>query len=88
MDSKQWKAYHNKAYTYIQLKDLNAAITWINKAIEADPSEVEVYYLKGYITRNFISPIDSIQWFEKSLNINPKHLNSLIEKGAAYLQTS
>jgi Flp pilus assembly protein TadD len=61
------------------------AIGWLQRVIAAEPNNPEAYNLMGYATRKSGDPNGSLQYYQKALSLDPKHLGAHEYIGEAYL---
>jgi tetratricopeptide (TPR) repeat protein len=74
----------NKA---IKDKNWNQAVELLKKALAHDNKNAEIYNLLGYSERNRGSLDVAFQYYEKALELNPKHRGAHEYIGEAYLMT-
>ena len=58
---------------------------WLQRVIAAEPSNPEAFNLMGYATRKSGDPAGSLQFYQKALSLDPKHLGAHEYIGEAYL---
>jgi Flp pilus assembly protein TadD len=61
------------------------AIGWLQRVIAAEPSNPEAYNLMGYATRKSGDAQGSLEFYQKALSLDPKHLGAHEYIGEAYL---
>ena len=61
------------------------AIGWLQRVIAAEPNNPEAYNLMGYATRKSGDPNGSLQYYQKALSLDPKHIGAHEYIGEAYL---
>jgi tetratricopeptide (TPR) repeat protein len=69
----------------IAAKQYTNAIGWLKRAVAAEPNNPEAYNLLGYATRKSGDPNGSLQYYQKALSLDPKHLGANEYIGEAYL---
>jgi Flp pilus assembly protein TadD len=69
----------------IDRKDYAGAIASLNKVTQAEPRNPEAWNLLGYATRKSGNPRASLGYYQKALEIDPKHLGAHEYMGEAYL---
>ena len=68
-----------------QEKEVNQAIIKINKILLESPDNPDAICLKGKIFGQGMNQMDSARfYFQKALQINPNHVNSLENMGVSY----
>ena len=70
-------AIHHKQYTN--------AIGWLQRVVASEPDNPEAYNLMGFATRKSGNPGGSLQYYQKALSLDPKHLGAHEYIGEAYL---
>lgn len=78
-------AYNNQAYTYIQLREYNKALPFVNKAIELDKSDWHFWDTRGEIYLNLGQYDNAISDLDKAIKIE-KHFNSYYMRGLAQIK--
>jgi tetratricopeptide (TPR) repeat protein len=68
---------------YLATKQNDAALNYLNTAIEKDPENASFYYARGVLYES-IDKEKAIENYEKSLEINPDFFNSLFNLGVIY----
>jgi Flp pilus assembly protein TadD len=61
------------------------AVGWLQRAVAAEPGNPEAFNLLGYATRKSGNPAGSLQYYQKALSLDPKHLGAHEYIGEAYL---
>lgn len=69
----------------IQARQYANAIAWLQRVIAAEPNNPEAYNLMGYATRKSGDPAGSLEFYQKALSLDPKHLGAHEYIGEAYL---
>ncbi|MGE0421905.1 MAG: tetratricopeptide repeat protein [Reyranellaceae bacterium] len=69
----------------IDRKDYAGAIASLNKATQAEPRNPEAWNLLGYATRKSGNPRASLTYYQRAMEIDPKHLGAHEYMGEAYL---
>ncbi|MDW0288181.1 MAG: tetratricopeptide repeat protein, partial [Nitrososphaeraceae archaeon] len=59
------------------------AISWYDKALEADPKNVDALYNKGVALGYLGRYEEAIIWYDKALEVDPKNVDALYNKGVA-----
>lgn len=77
--------YQTLIQYYDKAGDRNALNTLADELIAADPSNTLFVYLKGYIAQQQDSVDVAIEWYEKTLAIDPNHLDALTNLGRIYI---
>lgn len=78
-------AYNNKAYTYVQLREYDKALPFVDKAIELDKSDWHFWDTRGEIYLNLGQYDNAISDLEKAIKIE-KHYNSYYLRGLAQIK--
>jgi predicted Zn-dependent protease len=73
------------AKSAIAAKQYTNAIGWLQRVIAAEPNNPEAYNLMGFATRKSGNPTGSLQYYQKALSLDPKHLGAHEYIGEAYL---
>ena len=68
---------------YLSTKQNEAALNYLNKAIEKDPENASFYYARG-VLNEAVDKQKAIQDYEKALEINPKMFDALFNIGVIY----
>ncbi|WP_178133897.1 tetratricopeptide repeat protein [Vineibacter terrae] len=69
----------------IAAKQYPNAIGWLQRVIANEPNNPEAYNLMGFATRKSGNPAASLQYYQKALSLDPKHLGAHEYIGEAYL---
>lgn len=69
----------------IQHKQYTNAIGWLQRVIAQEPNNPEAYNLLGFATRKSGNAAGSLQYYQKALSLDPKHLGAHEYIGEAYL---
>ncbi len=68
---------------YLSSKNNEAALNYLNKAIERDPENASYYYARGVLFES-IDKEKSIENYKKAIEIDPKFFNALFNLGVIY----
>lgn len=68
---------------YLSSKQNDAALEYLNKAIEKDPENASYYYARGVLYEN-IDKEKAIENYKKAIEIDPKMFNALFNIGVIY----
>ncbi len=66
----------------IMTGDLSGAIDAAARAIQMDPRNVDAAMLQGELARGQYGLVASIPWFERAVEIDPSHVNAMLELAA------
>src|SRR4029453_7299606 len=72
------------AKSAIAAKQYANAIGWLQGVNAAEPNNPEAYNLMGFATRKSGNPTGSLQYYQKALSLDPKHLGAHEYIGEAY----
>lgn len=72
--------YNLKAQILLQQKDTTAAETFVDKALDADPNNVNALSAKAGILMSHEKYEDAIKYFTESLRLQPKSAGNLINR--------
>lgn len=75
----------DNAKAAIAHKQYTNAMGWLQRVIAAEPNNPEAYNLMGFATRKSGNPSGSLQYYQKALSLDPKHLGAHEYIGEAYL---
>ena len=75
----------DNAKAAIAHKQYTNAQGWLQRVIAAEPNNPEAYNLMGFATRKAGDPTGSLQYYQKALALDPKHLGAHEYIGEAYL---
>lgn len=78
-------AYNNKAYTYVQLREYEKALPFVDKALELDKSDWHFWDTRGEIYLNLGQFDKAIADLDKAIKIE-KHYNSYYLRGLAQIK--
>lgn len=80
--------YYNLARLYFRQEKLQAALTYIQKALEVDSSMAMAYNLKGLVLEKLNDFGEAIKSYEKALEIIPEDLNLNFNLAVAYFKNN
>jgi tetratricopeptide (TPR) repeat protein len=66
-------------------QNYRGAIPHLQKAVQAEPNNADAYNLLGFATRKSGDPRGSLQFYNRALSLDPKHLGAHEYIGEAYL---
>jgi tetratricopeptide (TPR) repeat protein len=84
IDSDYFLGYYNKLMFYNQLKQFDKAIVTVNKLIQLRPSAHDLYLTGGLLHEKISDTVSSRNYFEKSLAICNKVLDTMSNKNRDY----
>jgi predicted Zn-dependent protease len=88
MDSTPPKAVDpnfGQAKALIEARNYPPALPLLQQVVAKDPKNADAYNLLGYATRKSGDPNGSLQYYNRALQIDPKHLGAHEYAGEAYL---
>ena len=88
MDSTPPKAVDpnfGQAKALIEARNYAPALPLLQQVVAKDPKNADAYNLLGYATRKSGDPNGSLQYYNRALQIDPKHLGAHEYAGEAYL---
>jgi tetratricopeptide (TPR) repeat protein len=74
-----------QAKTMIEARNYGAAMPLLQQVVARDPQNADAYNLMGYATRKSGDPNGSLQYYNRALQIDPKHIGAHEYVGEAYL---
>ncbi len=83
-DSNYFLGYYNKLMFYYQLQEFDKAASTLSKLIELKPSAHDLYLMRGILSERIGDTISSQQYFQKSLAICNKVLDTMNVKNSEY----
>jgi tetratricopeptide (TPR) repeat protein len=84
IDSNYFLGYYNKLMFYTQLKQVDKAISTVNKLIELRPAAHDLYLTGGILYEQTGDSISAKPYFEKSLAICDQVLDTMSSKSRDY----
>jgi len=81
-----WSAAHRLSKLALREHDLQLALDWANKAVDAQPRDPENHYLQGHCFMAMGQYSDAEQSFQQCLDIAPHNLNCTIYLAVSFLE--
>ena len=78
------KEYY-KAVKLIKANNFNDAIILLETLVTANPNDADILNYLGFSFRKTGDLVNSSHYYEKALNINPKHLGALEYQGELFI---
>jgi predicted Zn-dependent protease len=76
---------YGQAKALIEARNYAPALPLLQQVVAKDPRNADAYNLLGYATRKSGDPNGSLQYYNRALQIDPKHLGAHEYVGEAYL---
>lgn len=67
----------NVGLDYLRIGDAKQAADWMAKAVQAGPKDADAYYYEGVVAYETGRPDEARQFFQKTLELNPRHSQAL-----------
>lgn len=74
-----------QAKVMIEARNYPGALPLLQQVVARDPQNADAYNLMGYATRKSGDPNGSLQYYNRALQIDPKHIGAHEYVGEAYL---
>jgi predicted Zn-dependent protease len=75
-----------KAKAKVEAKDYRGAKPMLEKLLAKSPRDADVLNLMGYCSRKLGDPDEALEYYQKALAINPKHIGANEYLGELYLE--
>jgi len=82
---KREKSYYEKALAKIEAEDYEGAIADLDKAIEADSSDFDAFFKRGYVKALLLNHADALPDFTRAIQLHPDEPQYYSERGIAKL---
>jgi tetratricopeptide (TPR) repeat protein len=76
----------NKGHAALNEQQFNESLSYFDKVLQIQPSNLEALNGKGVILANLNEFNESMKYFDKALQIQPNNLDALNNKGAALIK--
>jgi Tfp pilus assembly protein PilF len=80
------KQLYTQAKAKIEAKDYRGAKPMLEKLLAKSPRDADVLNLMGYCSRKLGDPDEALEYYQKALGINPKHIGANEYLGELYLE--
>jgi tetratricopeptide (TPR) repeat protein len=80
------KNLYTQAKAKIEAKDYRGAKPMLEKLLAKSPRDADVLNLMGYCSRKLGDPDEALEYYQKALAINPKHIGANEYLGELYLE--
>jgi tetratricopeptide (TPR) repeat protein len=80
------KNLYAQAKAKIEAKDYRGAKPMLEKLLAKSPRDADVLNLMGYCSRKIGDPDEALEYYQKALAINPKHIGANEYLGELYLE--
>jgi tetratricopeptide (TPR) repeat protein len=80
------KTQYAQAKAKIEAKDYRGAKPMLEKLLAKNPRDADVLNLMGYCSRKLGDPDEALEYYQKALAINPKHIGANEYLGELYLE--
>ena len=84
LDPKFTVAYNNRGNEYINLKQLDLAISDFDKAIQLDTNFAGAYYNRGIVNYDLKQFNRAISDYDQAIRLDPNMLNAFYNRGVAF----
>lgn len=75
-----------QAKAKVEAKDYRGAVPMLEKLLAKSPRDADVLNLMGYCSRKLGDPDEALEYYQKALAINPKHVGANEYLGELYLE--
>lgn len=75
-----------QAKAKVEAKDYRGAMPMLEKLLAKSPRDADVLNLMGYCSRKLGDPDEALEYYQKALAINPKHIGANEYLGELYLE--
>jgi predicted Zn-dependent protease len=79
-------AQYAKAKAKVEAKDYRGAKPMLEKLLAKNPRNADVLNLMGYCSRKLGDPDEALEYYQKALAINPRHIGANEYLGELYLE--
>ena len=76
---------YSRAKAMIEARDYRGAMPLLQQVVAKDPKNADAYTLMGYAIRKSGDPNGSLQYYNRALSLDPRHIGAHEYIGEAYL---
>ncbi len=87
-DGKPKQSNYEKGVTEVGAKNYKKGVKYLKKASKKDKDNADIYNLLGYSYRKMGKYGDSLKYYTKAIEIEPKHMDANEYIGELYLETN